>query len=166
MQILKADNTHLQDMNALISACRLNLVRSGVYQWDESYPDRDTVRQDIGQGELYIATLAGELVGGVTLNQNEDPEYSQITWRYAAPALVVHRLCVSPPHQGHGIGSALMAFAEEYARTAQLSSIRLDVYSDNSIAGNLYGRLGYTAAGQFAFPSRKHPFYCMEKCIR
>ena len=166
MQILKADNTHLQDMNALIASCRRTLLSTGVHQWDEYYPDSGTIRDGISHGELFIAILADEIVGGVTLNQTEDPEYAQIRWRYAAPALVVHRLCVSPSHQGQGIGSALMAFAEGYSRTAQLSSIRLDVYSDNAIAVNLYKRLGYTTAGQFTSPSRKHPFYCMEKRIR
>ncbi len=165
MQILKANITHLQDINDLISACRYNLISTGVHQWDEDYPNNDTIRHDINQGELYIAMIAGELVGGVTLNQNEDTEYSQITWSYARPALVIHRLCVSPSHQGHGIGSALMAFGEKYAQAAQLSSIRLDVYSDNSIAVNLYKRLGYSTAGQFKFPSREYPFYCMEKYI-
>ncbi|MCG8635847.1 MAG: GNAT family N-acetyltransferase [Desulfobacterales bacterium] len=165
MRILKANITDLQDISALITACRLFLINAGVHQWDEAYPDSGIICRDISQGELYIAMIAGELVGGVTLNQNEDPEYSQIPWRYSTPALVIHRLCVSPSRQGHGIGSALMAFAEEHARAARHSSIRLDVYSGNPIAVNLYKHLGYSTAGQFTFPSREHPFYCMEKCI-
>lgn len=165
MQILKAGITHLQDITALISACRTTLLNKGIHQWDEYYPDTETIRHDINQGELYIAAIAGEVVGGVTLNRNQDPEYSQITWRCPSPALVVHRLCVSPSHQGSGIGSDLMAFAEQYTRDARLGSVRLDVYSDNAIAVNFYKRLGYGIAGQFSFPSRQYPFYCMEKCI-
>jgi ribosomal protein S18 acetylase RimI-like enzyme len=72
---------------------------------------------------------------------------------------------VSPAHQGGGIGSALMRFAEQRAVAGRMGSIRLDVYSGNPSAVAIYKHLGYAIVGQCRFPSRDLPFHCMEKRI-
>jgi GNAT superfamily N-acetyltransferase len=165
MQILKADMTHLENVSALFSACGRHLVGAGIHQWDEHYPDRDTLLHDLDNEELYVAINSGEMVGSVTLNQKEDPEYSRMTWRTLSPSLIVHRLCVFPALQGRGIGSGLMGFAEQVAREARCNSIRLDVYSENLTAVTLYKHLGFSFTGQFMCPNRAYPFHCMEKRI-
>ena len=58
-----------------------------------------------------------------------------------------------------------MRFAERHAIGGRCNSIRLDVYSGNSKAVNLYKHLGFNIVGQFAYPSRSLPFDCMEKFI-
>ena len=58
-----------------------------------------------------------------------------------------------------------MRFSEQYAVESRLESIRLDVYSGNPRAINLYKHLGYRIVGQFKLPIRNLPFHCMEKPI-
>jgi len=165
IQIKKANHSDLQGVIDLIAACRLDLNDAGIHQWDDQYPNPDYVVRDLTEGNLYIAILEDKLVGTIALNQDQEPEYSQISWLYPAPSLVIHRLCVSPSNQGCGIGSALMRFADLHAIDARCNSIRLDVYSGNSGAVNLYKHLGYNIVGQFSYPSRSLPFHCMEKRI-
>jgi ribosomal protein S18 acetylase RimI-like enzyme len=58
-----------------------------------------------------------------------------------------------------------MDFAENYAAEKGFSSIRLDAYSGNSRALNLYERRGFRRVGQFFSPRRELPFYCYEKVL-
>ncbi|HBF38124.1 MAG TPA: hypothetical protein DDW50_12470 [Firmicutes bacterium] len=78
---------------------------------------------------------------------------------------VIHRLAVNPEYQKQGIGRQLMDFAEKCALERGYTSIRLDAYSGNHRAVNLYENRGYKKVGQFFYPSREFPFYCYEKRI-
>jgi ribosomal protein S18 acetylase RimI-like enzyme len=165
VRIAKVDQADLQGVIDLISACRLDLIKAGIHQWDDQYPNPECVIRDLAEGNLYGAEIDDRLVGTIALNQEQEPEYSLLPWLFPTPSLVIHRLCVSPSHQGLGIGSALMRFSERHAIDMRCNSIRLDVYSGNPNAVNLYKHLGYRIAGQFTFPSRSLPFLCMEKVI-
>ena len=165
MQILKAHRSHTPAVLSLVSACKSSLQDSGIHQWDDLYPNADVVFHDQAAGTLFVAAIADNIVGTVSLSPDQEPEYSKIQWRFPESALVIHRLCISPAHQGRGIGSSLMRFAENHARCNGFLSIRLDVYSGNQGAVSLYERLGYIHVGQITFPRRTLPFYCMEKPI-
>jgi ribosomal protein S18 acetylase RimI-like enzyme len=165
MRITLADRSHFQTVVSLVADCRDRLIAEGIHQWNEHYPNPDTVWQDLENGTLFLAQQGDQILGAVTLSQDQEPEYSGIPWRHPQPCLVIHRLCVSPGSQGSGIGSALMRFAEQRALDGRKGSIRLDVYSGNPRAVDIYRYLGYEIAGHIRFPSRGLPFHCMEKRI-
>ena len=163
LAILKADLAHLEPVCTLIAETRDHLLSIGISQWDDHYPGIQTIQDDLDNGSLFIAYLSGLIVGTVALDSVQDPEYQRIPWKHPGPALVVHRLCVSPARQGQGIGMMLMDFSENHAVANGFSSIRLDVYSGNPSSVRFYQRRGYQMAGQFMSPWRSQPFHCMEK---
>ena len=150
----------------LLAACRSTLSASGIAQWDDVYPTRDTVRADVAAGRLFIVTGADRCLGAVTLDGNPEASYASLAWSYADPALIVHRLCVAPDMQGKGFGRQLMDFAERHAMANGWGSIRLDAYSGNAAAVDLYRRRGYRQVGELFFPRRVLPFYLFEWAAR
>jgi ribosomal protein S18 acetylase RimI-like enzyme len=74
--------------------------------------------------------LSGELVGLIEMR----PEIDH---------LLIINVAVSPAHQGHGYGRALLVHAEERARSLGLEEMRL--YTNGSFTDNvkLYKRMGY-----------------------
>lgn len=146
----------------LVASCRTALIERGITQWDTVYPSADTVRRDITNGTLFLLTTGVDCVGAVTLDANQDPSYASLQWQFEAPALVVHRLCVSPHLQGRGFGKRLMQFAEEHATGGGYGSIRLDAYSGNPSAVAFYQQRGYRRVGQLFFPRRELPFDLFE----
>ena len=163
LAILKADPSHLRPAFDLLAETKDHLCSVGIPQWDDHYPTIDVVQGDIDRGSLFITMIAGQVVGAVSIDSHQEPEYRQVSWQYPEPSLVVHRLCVSPAHQGRGIGTALMDFVEVHASRRGCSSIRLDVFSGNPNAMALYEHRGYRRVGQVLFPWRDQPFHCMEK---
>lgn len=55
-------------------------------------------------------------------------------------------VAVHAPHRGRGIGRATMLLAEEFARSQGATTMRLNVFADNTPAIALYDSLGYETA--------------------
>ncbi len=158
-----------QDINAvflLLSRCKDNLVEQGIFQWDDEYPNLGYVEHDISKGSLIKLTNNGQLVGIVSFDDIQEPEYIAVEWlNISEPIAVIHRLAVDPLFQGKGYAKVLMQFAEKSLFEAGFQSIRLDAYRGNEMLLGFYTKLGYQKVGTINFPRRKLPFICMEKSI-
>jgi len=162
-----ATASDLEALVALLDACVREMQGRGLDQWDAIYPSRATLEADVAAGTLYRAARAGgggELVGSLTLNQHQDPEYAEVPWQVTAqPVAVVHRLMVNPGAQRQGLGRFLMRHAEQRARELGFRTLRLDTYLANDRALALYRGLGYGEPGQVRF--RKGLFACFERAL-
>jgi ribosomal-protein-alanine N-acetyltransferase len=87
--------------------------------------------------ESYVALLGGEVAGFVIL--------------LMTGALVgyIQTICIAPEHRGQGLGSKLIAFAEERI-FRDSPNVFLCVSSFNPRARDLYLRLGYREVGELA----------------
>jgi ribosomal protein S18 acetylase RimI-like enzyme len=162
MQMLQlAKKSELPEIMSMVSCCIDAMRSSGIDQWDDAYPSESVFGQDIESQHLYTLR-GGSLIGCITINDVESPEYSSIRWIYMdSPISVFHRLMVHPDHQGRGYARMIMEQAEALAAKNSTFAIRLDAYMDNAISRRLYQSLGYRAAGEVMF--RKGIFICFEK---
>ncbi|MEM1270890.1 MAG: GNAT family N-acetyltransferase [Bacteroidota bacterium] len=165
IEVKQACAEHVSPVRAVLAACVRHLRDQGIDQWDDVYPDLDTVEHDIASGTLYVALEGAHCIGALCLNEEADEAYATVTWGGEEPALIVHRLCVLPSEQGRGVASRLMDVAEAEGARRGYASIRLDAYSGNPRAVGLYTRRGYATAGHVYFPRRTLPFACMEKAL-
>lgn len=87
--------------------------------------------QAVQARQAWVAVEDGEIAGFVILI--EKPGY-----------LLLENVAVRPAAQGRGIGSRLLALAEEHARSLRIGEIRL--YTNEAMTENLsyYPRHGYT----------------------
>lgn len=94
-------------------------------------PMDEDYRLKVAEGKVSVAVEPGEILGLVALAKEPDH-------------LVVENVAVEPERQSQGIGRALLAFAEEVATEANLTTLRL--YTHALMTENLafYPRLGYT----------------------
>ena len=164
MTIRLARKEDLEASHAIVKDATKHMDEQGIPQWDEIYPDKATLRQDIERQEMYVIEQNGLAVGIVVINDEQSPEYASITWTYAGRVLVVHRLTISPAHQRCGMASRLMKFAEDTAIIQGYDCIHLDAFTQNPAAFTLYDKLGYRKAGIVRF--RKGEFHCYEKAIK
>lgn len=153
----------------LTRACGQHMRDNGIDQWDENYPDLPRLSNDIATGTLFAYRENEQVLGIVVLNETQDPEYGDIKWGTSENDrnLVVHRLAVSPDHQGKGIARKLMDFAENWAREQGYASIRLDTFSQNPRNQKFYTNRGYTDLGPvFLSYKKEHPYFCYELLLR
>ena len=85
--------------------------------------------------EVYLATVKDEIVGFTILNMQ------------GAFVGYIQTVCVAPEWRGKGIGSKLLAFAEERI-FGETPNVFMCVSSFNEKAQRLYQRLGYQVIGE------------------
>jgi len=84
---------------------------------------------------VFVAEDAGAVVGFVTVK-----ERAHFT---GAPEAYVGELVVAEEAEGRGVGRALMAAVENWARAHGLDRVSLDTGAANTAARNFYDALGY-----------------------
>ena len=109
--------------------------------WRSAGDERRYIRalQRHPDGALLVAEVAGgELVGRLSLMRDPHPAS-----RHVADV----GLMVAAAYRRRGIGTALMAAAEEWARAAGVTKLELHVFPHNHPAIALYEKLGYEREG-------------------
>ncbi|MDC7125078.1 MAG: GNAT family N-acetyltransferase [Spirochaetales bacterium] len=141
-----------------------NLISLGINQWDDFYPTKEIILNDIKKESLFGYFEKNTICAAMVLNTEQSPEYSNIDWKFKDKhPLVLHRICVSPKHQRKGIAKKLIIFMEEYAIKNNYKTIRFDTFTKNPYSVKLYNSLGFINSGTVKF--RKGEFYCFEKRI-
>jgi len=156
----------IDEIMELISKCVQAMQASGSDQWDERYPNKTVIEQDIARGTLFVCEEGQAIAGILVLDENASEQYNEIKWKQTqGPHLIMHRLAVHPQIQGKGIATKLITFAEAYAVRNGYTSIRLDTYAKNTKALKIYPRLGYDHRGEIHFPNRVANFPVFEKVL-
>ena len=162
MNIRLANYNDLNSLMDITHRCIDHLNKQAIYQWDEIYPSRKDLHDDIDAQCLYSITKDDKLCGCICINLKEYPGYENANWRGSA-FLVIHKIIIDPQKEGQGFGKYAMLHAEMIAHTNQKDSIRLDCFKKNDRANQFYQNLGYVVRGEALF--RKGIFILYEKMI-
>ena len=160
--IIKATIDDYAEIYSLYRLGVQKMIEEGLDQWDDEYPGKNEILTDIKSNTLFKMMVKNTIVGVITLNEEQQPEYKDIEWEINdSPVLVVHRLCILPTSQKSGYAKQIMQNAENYAFSEGYKSIRLDTNSSSKKANGLYSKIGYTYKGKVYFTNRE--FNCYEK---
>lgn len=122
---------------------------TGNLQWDDKYPDTAVFTADVQTKQLWVADIDGQIAGVIAITLGQEPEYGQVPeWDTTEPAVVAHRLAVSPDMQGKGIANSLLQQCEVVAREKDIPLIRLDTNTVNRPMQNLFLKIGYHLGGE------------------
>ena len=159
--------SHLNKVKEIAECCASDMINRNIFQWNEKYPSKKIFKEDIESNSLYLAKINQEIVGCIMLTKNKDDVYKDIKWLSEDNInLYIHRLAVHPLFQKKGIGRKMMDFAEDYAKSNNYESVRLDTFSKNKRNNIFYENRGYIRLGNVYFPEQsRFPFYCFEKLI-
>ena len=167
MQIRIAKEKELDKLWSIYQEAKKHLEEQNIFQWTDDYPSYELIKSDLKNQYVYIGVLDKEIIGAVNISEEQEKEYASIDWQNKyGKALVVHRLVVSPTHQGKGYASQLMDFSEKLGANNGFTSVRLDTYSQNEFNLQFYRNRKYTVQGQVYFPKREFHFWCLEKTIK
>lgn len=162
--ILKANQSHINNLLEITKACAQHMEKAGVFQWNSTYPNHAAFKNDVNRGELYIYMHDKKVVGSIVISTFMDAEYKTVEWlTQTTNHYYIHRLAVHPEFQGKGIARKMMDFAENLARQNNVASVRLDTFSKNLRNQRFYEARGYQKLGNIYFPKQSEfPFYCYE----
>ncbi len=114
------------------------LPGEAVEDWYLDYLVKTCAEQD---GGLFVAEVGGRVVGFAAVQRrvtNDDVDESE--YHFA----LISDLGVNESHRGQGIGRALIAACEAFARRRNVRWLRIAVLGRNGLARGLYERCGFT----------------------
>lgn len=119
-----------------------------VIGWERKvYPTRDTAREAVKCGDMFVEEDEGQIVAAARINQEQVDVYADAAWTLEAAdeqVMVLHTLVVSPKKNSSGYGKTFVKFYENYARERGCICLRIDTNARNENARAFYRKLGYT----------------------
>ena len=144
----------IEEVDLIFRQAKNYLKKHRVDQWQDGYPNADTVRGDIGRGEGYVMTCGGQIAGYFCLAARPEPCYDGLTdgkWRSEGPYTVIHRSCVGAEFRGTGMADRLIAAAEELTLAMGIRDIRADTHRHNEAMKKLMKRCGFQYRGNVIY---------------
>ncbi|OPB86138.1 GNAT family N-acetyltransferase [Elizabethkingia ursingii] len=125
----------------------------GSNQWQDGYPNLQTVENDIAKDQGYVLTLNDEVITYAALIFNDEPAYENIKgeWLTNGDFMVVHRVAVSDKAAGKGIVKKFFGTLDDFARSKKVYSIKVDTNFDNLAMLAILEKLGYVYCGEVVF---------------
>ena len=128
----KAKPEDTEKVFSIFSAAIKHMEEDGIHQWDEIYPDKQIISEDISKNQMYIGFKDEKAAVCFVLSEECDEEYKNGKWLLPnAKFCVIHRLCVSPDFQNHGIAAETLKYIENLCKSQGYDSIRLDCFTEN-----------------------------------
>jgi GNAT superfamily N-acetyltransferase len=126
-----------------------------------------TARRLAGGHGLVAETGDGTIVGTVVvqgaLDAGEAPDARACPWYLRRDVAHLHQLGVEPAAQGQGIGKALIAACEDWARERDFRAIALDTAMPAAHLRERYAALGYADVGSVQWRGKRYRTVIMAK---
>jgi GNAT superfamily N-acetyltransferase len=124
--------------------------KDGSQQWQNGYPNLQTVESDVSKEFGYVITVDNEVAVFAALIFNDEPAYSTIegAWLTTGEFLVIHRIAVSEKFAGQGLVKKLFDYIEDFVRSHNVQSIKVDTNFDNLAMLKILESKGYSYCGE------------------
>lgn len=149
----------IDSITDLFSRARNALKEQNIDQWQDGYPYKGDIDDDIQRDRAYVLVKGQGIVGYFAYTSGKEEVYENIVdghfredgrYRYSS----VHRVAVSPELRGHGLGSLVFDYAVKLAHIDHALSLRCDTHEDNRPMRSLLGKCGFQYCG-IVFYERK-----------
>ena len=148
-----AEIKDLEQIISLIANARKYIASQGIDQWQDGYPEPEIIETDMDSRIGVVFEEDGRICSYMALMDAPEPVYDALEgeWLSAAPYATVHRMAIDDGFRGRGVSTAMLAYAEDYARKSGLRSLRLDTHRGNRAMRGLLGKCGYTYCGEVKY---------------
>ena len=153
MILRKAKQTELNQIWEIIQYAIAQRKADGSQQWQDGYPNRDSIQNDINQQYGYVVEENDSILLYAAIIFDVEPAYNNIegNWLTNGDYVGVHRVAASPLAKGKSIATKFFQMLEDLALTQNVFSIKVDTNFDNIPMLKILDKLGYTYCGEVYF---------------
>ncbi|MCE5234475.1 MAG: GNAT family N-acetyltransferase [Clostridiaceae bacterium] len=142
----RAHRADADAIEALYCAVKAHGRESGGTDWNDEYPTRAFIDDDIENGAAFVLRHGGGIVAAVSMLEEDDLDDCGVAWTQKR-SCVIARLCVEPKLQGKHIGEHMMRLLSLEARREGYEATRHLASAANPKSLRLYDRMGYKRLG-------------------
>ncbi|PTW02778.1 RimJ/RimL family protein N-acetyltransferase [Halanaerobium saccharolyticum] len=168
MNFVRAEIEEIPEIMKIIKAAQKYLKEQGIDQWQNNYPNPETLKKDIEAGNSYIIKKEGKIIAVAAVIFGEDPTYNLIeegSWLADGLYGVIHRAAVAPEYKGQGIISIIYRKTFKMGANLGADSIRIDTHQDNLAMRRAIEKAGFNYCG-IIYTKDGSPRLAYEKLIQ
>ncbi len=157
MKLRKSAVEDLEGISSIVEQAKRYLREQGSSQWQDGYPNEETLMGDIDEGESYVVEQeSGEVCATFVLSFKGEPAYNVIDggeWLTPEGSKygVVHRVAIDDKVRGRGIGELIFREVEPIALVNGAKSIKVDTHRLNKPMQRILEKMGYEYCGIIYF---------------
>ena len=142
-----------QSISALFDEARKTIASLGIDQWQNGYPSKEIIIEDIRLNRSYCVKNDEHLCGTFALLDDGEPTYDKIfdgEWlsgNEATDYVAIHRVAISVSMRGKGISTSIINYAEDFARTLNRRSLRIDTHEGNVVMRKMLEKHSFEYCG-------------------
>jgi len=135
--------------------------QEGSEQWQDGYPNEQTVVNDISKGYAYVLIDNNVILAYAAVIFGIDLSYNDIKgqWLTNGDYAVIHRVATSNVEKRKGIATCLFKMIEDLCVEHQVYSIKVDTNFDNIPMLRIFDKLNYTYCGEVFFRGKPRRAY-------
>ena len=157
-----ATTEDIVDVMSIVADAQLSLRELGIDQWQDGYPSKSVIAEDIASKVGYVYCIENKVVGYAAIVFDGEGAYTQIPdnkWNTTNNYVVVHRLCVRRGYTKTGIAMALMDYASQMAIEKGCTGFRIDTHRGNIRMLAMLEKLGFEYVGVIYYDSGERLAY-------
>lgn len=135
MKVIHTQYKDIKDIMKIINQAKAYFKEHGINQWQDGYPNEQSIEEDINQNKSYVLIDENKVIGTMYFTIADDPTYSYIEngqWLTShQPYAVIHRIVVDENLKGRNLAFELVKFAIDQCKINNIKSIRIDTHKDN-----------------------------------
>lgn len=150
MEFRQAEMKDIPQIMEIIQAAQQYLKQEGIDQWQNNYPNPDSLKEDITNNNSYLIKDRDKIVATAAIIFGDDPTYSYIEggkWISKGNYGVVHRAAVAETYKGQGIISKIFVQTYQLAAADGITSIRIDTHPNNKAMQRAIEKEGFKYCG-------------------
>ena len=136
----------------ILSEARTTIASLGIDQWQNGYPSKDVVLDDIRKERSYVVVGKDDRICGTfALIKDGEPTYRKIyegSWLTGeSPYVALHRIAIAKAFRGQGLAEEIIRFLEQTGHACRASGVRVDTHTGNIPMRKMLERNGFSYCG-------------------
>lgn len=130
----KTEKEDVAGVLKIIESAKERMKNMGLDQWQNSYPNENSIREDMSKGISYVIEENGEILGTSVLTFEKEEVYENMKkgkWLSDGEYAVIHRIAVSENSKNKGVSGEILKNLEMMCKEKGIYSIKIDTHEDN-----------------------------------
>ncbi len=149
----KANHNDAAAIWTILQHAILRRKNEGSTQWQDGYPNLNSVENDILNHSGYVLVQDNIIIGYTAIYINNEPAYEKIQgkWLTNNDFVAVHRIAIGESQNGKGLAKMILKYVEKLALEKKIYSIKADTNYDNLPMLKVFESMGYQYCGEVFF---------------
>lgn len=137
----------------IIDSAKKYLREEGVNQWQDGYPDYNSIKEDILNQRGYFFVENSEILGYICIDYNNESAYDSLmgNWSLDKEYVLVHRMAFVEKYRDRKLSREIFRLVEKTSKEKNINYFRIDTAVDNLKMRHILEKNNFKYCGKITY---------------